>query len=131
MSTIEFKDMVGKTIKEIKGGVGGEEMVSVADDGTKFVFYHSSDCCESVNINDIVGDLADLIGSPIVKAEENSSKDPPAERSYPPESFTWTFYNFVTAKGAVTVKWFGESNGYYSESVAFEAIPPSKGDEDA
>ncbi len=89
--------------------------------GDVYRMYHSQDCCESVNIDDIVGDLDDLLNSPILKALEVTNSDNPKEE-YEAESYTWTFYHFATLKGFVTIRWYGESNGYYSESVDFVKI---------
>lgn len=112
----EIGSLVGLTLASVTGAVGDDEMVFITTDGRRFVFYHDQDCCENVNINDVVGDLADLVGSPLIRAEErtNTTDDPPQDA----ESWTWTFYEFATNKGSVTVRWLGESNGYYSESVS-------------
>jgi len=48
-----------------------------------------------------------------------SSEGEPAVDPEYDDSFTWTFYKFATIKGSVTLRWYGSSNGYYSESVSF------------
>lgn len=114
--------MVGLTMREVIGGVGEGTLAFITTDGTRFELYHESDCCESVRIEDIIGDLSDLIGDPLVESEEISS-EPEPELNYQPESYTWTFYRFSTVRGTVTVRWLGESNGYYSEGVSFRRLP--------
>lgn len=84
--------------------------------------YHDQDCCDSVSINDIIGDIDDLLNTPILLAEERSSDDPEDFDPTNHESYTWTFYELATIKGTVQIRWFGESNGYYSESVTFKEI---------
>ena len=110
----EIKDMIGKTFTRVYGGVGDGEMV-FENDTERYVFTHDQDCCESVDINDVVGDLQDLVGEPLLMAEEVSGYIGP-EPEYV-DSYTYTFYKFATRRGYVDVRWLGESNGYYSEGV--------------
>jgi hypothetical protein len=126
-----FTDLLGKTLVSIQNN-DNDELIFTTTDGEKFKMYHEQDCCECVSIDDICGDLNDLIGSPILIAEENTSREKSLEQMadydkvmeeqgycYDDESFTWTFYKLATMKGYVDIKWFGSSNGYYSEHVDF------------
>lgn len=117
------EDLIGKTLVNIAGGVGDDAIRFVCSDGDEFLMHHEQDCCESVSVESISGDLGDLIGSPILKAEEATSDTNPEGviKEYQ-DSFTWTFYKFATAKGYVDIRWYGESNGYYSERVDFQKI---------
>ena len=117
MSYSKIEDMLGKVFTTVTST--GYEMV-FTNDKEKFTFYHEQDCCESVYIEDIVGELSDLEGEPLLIAEEVSGEIPEAKEDEYIESRTWTFYKFATRKGYVDVRWLGESNGYYSESVDLE-----------
>ena len=108
-----LKDKVLSNIEKIDN----DELYFHTDNGEKYKMHHYQDCCESVWIEDIIGDLDDLLGEPILMAEEVSEDDPDAS-----ESGTWTFYKLATIKGYVTIRWYGSSNGYYSESVDFYKI---------
>lgn len=110
-----LRQMLGRVFVRVEGSVGDGEMTFVRDDGVRFVFHHFQDCCESVQIEDVVGDLQDLVGEPLLLAEEVSNADGP-EPEYS-DSYTWTFYKFATRRGYVDVRWLGESNGYYGEGV--------------
>lgn len=125
--SFKFSDIIGETIVDIIGGEGDGELTLRMANGYDIVLYHEQDCCEYVYLYDVAGNLEDLIGSPLVQAEESTSDGGEDEDCC--ESRTWTFYKFATAKGYVTLRWLGESNGYYSESVDIR-IEPSIYDED-
>lgn len=102
--------------------------------GRHFQMYHDQDCCEWVRIEDVIGDISDLLGSPLLMAEcvTNMDKNPSDAKKETiefQESFTWTFYKFATQKGYVTIRWYGESNGYYSEEVTLREIQTVDDDE--
>lgn len=103
------KDMEGMIFTEVYKS--GDQLFFENDDYT-IIFHHEQDCCEHVYIEDINGDLKDLIGTPLLFAEESIDKD----------GYTWTFYKFGTVKGWVDIRWCGVSNGYYSESVDIRII---------
>ena len=116
----QFSDLLGKTVVAIKRSRGrhwesNEELRFVLDDGTVYIMTHDQNCCENVVIDDIAGDLSDCCNSPILVADEISHQTEDDADS----SETWTFYKLATIKGGVTIRWHGESNGYYSESVDF------------
>lgn len=114
----DFEKLKGKTIVGVRWDDTPRDenhrLAFMCDDGSVLVMWHEQDCCESVTLEDIVGDMDDLIGSPVVQAEESSSNEVEPSDDV---SCTWTFYKLATAKGYVTLRWFGASNGYYSESV--------------
>lgn len=125
----ELSELLGKTLKSVIRGEGschGDEIRFETYDGDLYRMVHHNDCCESVTIEDICGELDHLVGDPILKAEESTNSDshpdgtPKDTNDY--DSFTWTFYHLATIKGYATIRWFGVSNGYYSESVDFEKL---------
>jgi hypothetical protein len=125
----DISELLGKTLVRIDGLSKGSERVEfIPAEGPRYVMHHQQDCCEMVDLEDVCGDVADLLGSPILLAEEVvSDADPPGfemsedDKAWR-ESFTWTFYKLATINGFVTIRWYGESNGYYSEGVDFQEV---------
>lgn len=122
---VEFSTLIGTTL--VRADATDESIEFEDSDGKVYRMDHDQDCCESVRIESIVGDLQDLIGTPILMAEMPSTDGESAmvDPDYPgwsDDSFTWTFYKLATIKGYVDIRWYGSSNGYYSESVDFYLV---------
>lgn len=120
----EFSELLGKRIVKAAGVVGDDVVTFVTSDGETYRLYHSQDCCESVEVEEIIGDIYDIVDDgPILLAEEVSyENEPTPEGLTGSDSYTWTFYKLRTLNGDVTIRWLGESNGYCSESVYFEKV---------
>lgn len=100
---------------------GNEAITLIFSDGTALRMNHHQDCCEQVEIEDLNGDLADLLYTPLLVAEERTNESGSEETGC---SQTWTFYTLRTVKGSIDIRWLGESNGYYSESVNLDIGEP-------
>jgi len=112
--------------------VASDEEAVIETDRGKLRFFHQQDCCERVNLADGGDELPGIVGKAIVLIEELSNDGAPVPNGGygPPESYTWTFYRIVTSGPDVTLRWLGESSGYYSESVSVAWTPCEESGED-
>lgn len=111
---MDFNTLVGKTFKHVKNT---GDAILFENDTEKYSLHHEQDCCESVCIEDVCGDLSDLENTEILVAYEDYSRGGSPDTDYEPESSTWSFYNISTIKGSVTIRFYGSSNGYYGETA--------------
>lgn len=110
-----LNEFVGKKVESIVGMEKDSDTITFKfADGSAYEMYHDQDCCEQVWLEDVDGDVSDLIGQTLSMAEE-TIEYPEVELHN--DSETWTYYKFATVKGYVNLRWIGASNGYYSESV--------------
>jgi hypothetical protein len=128
MSYIEIEEFLGKTFTEVSA-IGDNTSLYFKTETEVYEMFHEPDCCEDVYLDEYHGDFKDLVGKPILKAEESiktmddySKEELKDNDMLDEESFTWTFYNIATIKGDVQLKWYGVSNGYYSESISIKTI---------
>jgi hypothetical protein len=122
METIPFSTLSGLVLEKFEKiktwDQGDYDKIVIHASGRKFVMYHESDCCESVTVESITGNVEKAIGETIIDATENSNKDEPKIEGTD-DSWTWTYYTIRTQSETIVIRWYGSSNGYYSESVDF------------
>lgn len=115
---VSFDKLLGKVFKNIT--VNGDIVIFVCEDDTVYFLYHPQSCCENVYLADVVGDFQQLIGNPVLLAEEVINED---DETMDGGDFTkFTFYKLATIKGYVDLRWIGTSNGYYSTTVSLKEL---------
>lgn len=120
--TDNFEDLLGKTIIDIEKDKENSFLRFKTSDN-KIYEMSRLDEYGSVEIEDIVGDLNDLINTPILLAEVVYSQDNPQHsKTYKDinecNEILWTYYKLATIKGYVDIRWFGD-NYYYSNICNF------------
>lgn len=118
--TVEIKDLLNKVFKSVEiTNVDPDDdcdyndcVVFTTIDDEVYVMMHLQDCCEHVYLESVDNDTTVLVGSQILVAEEriNSKKRLNGSEK-------WTFYLLGTTEGCCNFRWYGSSNGYYSERV--------------
>ena len=111
MEQKSFEDMLGKTMKLVVVDEDEETVVLMAVDGEKYRFFE--DIHSGVRMDGVSGDLSNLVGSPLLVADERvESSSVRIQGLHEEWEFrTWTFHEFATAKGSVTVRWSSHTDG--------------------
>lgn len=128
ITRIDFESLMGLVFRKVEIVKGTDTVIFEVSDDLQFQLYHEQECCESVWIADVYGDVEDLENTPVLLAEEVDGNLPPlddkddlinpATGNYSDnDSYTWTFYKLRTIKGYLELRFYGESNGYYSEKA--------------
>ena len=111
--------MEGKTFSKV---VRKDDSVVFIQQNPSFsvVLKHVQECCESVYLEDVVGDLADLENTALLQVKETKGVYQGVGPAY--------FYDFRTLKGNVTLRFVHEhnSNWAYSARASFEVQSPLK-----
>jgi hypothetical protein len=113
---IDINDLVGQTIVSIDNLEYNSSCVYFNTEKYIFTMFHEPQCCESIYIDDICGDISDILNTPIIAAyesfkEKNFFSSKIGELS-PHDN--WTFYNIATVKGDLSIIWRGEQSNYSS-----------------
>jgi len=114
----DIKELKGKLLTSV-AKVCDRHIIFSCSDGTEYSMSDPEDWGSSVKIEDITDDWMNILtGEIVMDAYESNSQDLGPANGLD-SSYTWTFYRIITQRGAVVIRWYGTSNGYYSEKAQF------------
>ena len=118
---IKKENLFGRVIKSITGlEKDSTEVKIIFKDGGEIIQNHKQEWSEEVYVEQVDGNVFMHEGAIVYELlEKVCSKDeiPEEELLSSSDSLTATFYTLKTSKGYLDWRWYGESNGYYSENV--------------
>jgi hypothetical protein len=121
-NTANFFELKGQTIIDIDRSDASFIKTATGE----YQLYHNQDCCESVTCERVVGNVGDILNSPITLAEDDHNEPDWHENgntdTWIYDSHTWSRFALETVKGRVEFWFLGVSNGYYSETMTFEKV---------
>lgn len=107
-SATSISEMAGKTLTKIDV-IDNEIIKFIGADGSEFIMLHVQDVALSY-VDDIIGDMNDLIGSPIAIAHKSSGRSGVTENEFLiNDEYLWTLFHLATDEGWVTFRWFATS----------------------
>lgn len=115
-----YNELVGEVLTHIDENADNGEILLTTESGRQFKIYHYQDCCESVYIEGTDGDWNQLLNKKLI-AVDCDYEDGGDKEAYDSSS-TRTIFTFKVNDATVINKWFGSSNGYYSETASLEEI---------
>lgn len=136
MKPADISELLGQTLIAIEFvGLNERSDINVnARDVSKIIFKCKSgdkyemqrgsgydDNEDNITLEEVIGCIGDILGYPILLSEMVTNKSDQPINDYD-ISYTWTFYKLATIKGSVTLRWYGCSEGYYSEEAEFFKI---------
>lgn len=118
-----MKRLLGAKILEIREDDPNDTdvLLKIKTDKGTMNFIHQQECCEDVYLESGLDELLSMIDQTILSAEEVEGESGNPYDGYG-DSYTWTFYKISTKDYDCTLRFYGESNGYYSEDVELKFI---------
>jgi hypothetical protein len=117
MKKISFKNLVGECFSSIEVSEDRTQVIFKSAYKATYYMRHKQSCREVVKLEDICGDLSDLIDSEILVASEEANIQEDILHSRKDTDYLWTFYTLRTMRGTVTFRWLGSSNECYAMDV--------------
>lgn len=110
----DFDVLVGQAFDEVVLCEDTDDPLFIRGGKAIYTMLHEQKCCESVYLNEVIGDLAVLSGEPIVSCEQSWSCHELIDAT--DDWLDWCFYKVNTAAGSVVFWWIASGDGCMTDN---------------